>query len=205
MEGPTPSSAIFYGALSIHAGPFLLLRLAPLLEAAPVARAVIVATGALTALHATTVGRAQNDIKSKLAYASVAQVSLIWMELGVGLHTLALLHIVGHATLRTWELLRAPSYLRDWRARQEIQPRLEGPRRGPLPMVLRQPLYRLTLERWYLDELATVVFGRVAKALRALDQFDRRVSTLLDGPPTCEAATEPSADMGDSEVHRGVS
>ena len=35
MEGPTPSSAIFYGALSIHAGPFLLLRLAPLLEAAP--------------------------------------------------------------------------------------------------------------------------------------------------------------------------
>ena len=30
MEGPTPSSAIFYGALSVHAGAYLLLRTAPL-------------------------------------------------------------------------------------------------------------------------------------------------------------------------------
>ena len=26
MEGPTPSSAVFYGALSVHLGAFLLLR-----------------------------------------------------------------------------------------------------------------------------------------------------------------------------------
>ena len=32
MEGPTPSSAIFYGALSVHLGAFLLLRVSPLLE-----------------------------------------------------------------------------------------------------------------------------------------------------------------------------
>ena len=31
MEGPTPSSAIFYGAISIHAGAYLLLRIEPLL------------------------------------------------------------------------------------------------------------------------------------------------------------------------------
>src|SRR5215469_11532364 len=31
MEGPTPSSAIFYGAISIHAGAYLLLRVQPLL------------------------------------------------------------------------------------------------------------------------------------------------------------------------------
>ncbi len=31
MEGPTPSSAIFYGAISIHLGPYLLLRAAPIL------------------------------------------------------------------------------------------------------------------------------------------------------------------------------
>ena len=209
MEGPSPSSAIFYGALSIHAGPFLLLRLAPLLEAAPVARAVIVGTGVLTALHATTVGRAQSDIKSKLAYASVAQVSLIWVELGVGLHTLALVHIVGHATLRTWELLRAPSYLRDWRVRQEVQPQLEAVRavrgRSMLPLAVRDRLYRLTLERWYLDEFATAVFGRVATALRALDHFDRKVSTLLDGPSARGATTDQSTVTSDSEVHHGAS
>ena len=32
MEGPTPSSAVFYGALSVHLGTFLLLRVSPLLE-----------------------------------------------------------------------------------------------------------------------------------------------------------------------------
>ncbi len=30
MEGPTPSSAVFYGALSVHLGAFLLLRISPL-------------------------------------------------------------------------------------------------------------------------------------------------------------------------------
>ena len=29
MEGPTPSSAVFYGALSVHLGAFLLLRVGP--------------------------------------------------------------------------------------------------------------------------------------------------------------------------------
>ncbi len=35
MEGPTPSSAIFYGAISIHAGAYLLLRVQPLLAGGP--------------------------------------------------------------------------------------------------------------------------------------------------------------------------
>jgi len=38
MEGPTPASALFYGAVSIHVGLFLLLRISPVLEAAPLAR-----------------------------------------------------------------------------------------------------------------------------------------------------------------------
>ena len=35
MEGPTPSSAVFYGALSVHLGAFLLLRVSPLLDLSP--------------------------------------------------------------------------------------------------------------------------------------------------------------------------
>ncbi|MCA9165536.1 MAG: oxidoreductase, partial [Planctomycetales bacterium] len=42
MEGPTPSSAIFYGAMSIHAGCFLLLRVQPLLLASTVATVLMV-------------------------------------------------------------------------------------------------------------------------------------------------------------------
>ena len=41
MEGPTPTSAVFYGALSVHLGAYLLLRAGPLLEASPVLAGVV--------------------------------------------------------------------------------------------------------------------------------------------------------------------
>ena len=43
MEGPTPSSAVFYGALSVHLGAFLLLRASPLLDASPALAGAVVA------------------------------------------------------------------------------------------------------------------------------------------------------------------
>src|SRR5262245_61687605 len=48
MEGPTPSSAVYYGSLSIHAGCFLLLRAGPLLEQAPMARLLAGGAGVAT-------------------------------------------------------------------------------------------------------------------------------------------------------------
>ena len=48
MEGPTPSSSIFYGAVSIHLGAYLLLRFEPIIQAEP---AVAFATVAVGILH----------------------------------------------------------------------------------------------------------------------------------------------------------
>ena len=45
MEGPTPSSAIFYGAISIHAGAYLLLRAQPLLAQSGLASALVIMIG----------------------------------------------------------------------------------------------------------------------------------------------------------------
>src|SRR5262249_6059251 len=56
MEGPTPSSAVFYGALSVHLGAYLLLRVGPLLEAVPVLAVLVVALGLSTALFAYLAG-----------------------------------------------------------------------------------------------------------------------------------------------------
>src|SRR5262249_50788212 len=77
MEGPTPSSAVYYGSLSIHAGCFLLLRAAPLLERAAAARVVVGILGAVTAVFAGMTTRVQSDVKSSLAYASLTQVGII--------------------------------------------------------------------------------------------------------------------------------
>ena len=50
MEGPTPSSAIFYGSLSVHIGVFILLRTFPFWENQFSVRIVIAAIGFVTFL-----------------------------------------------------------------------------------------------------------------------------------------------------------
>ena len=126
MEGPTPSSAIFYGALSIHAGAYVLLRCEPLLDAAPAVGWVLVFIGGGTALHASIVGRVQTDLKSMLAYGSMMQAGLIFVEIGLGWRVIPLIHVVSHAILRSLQILRSPSALHD----RHAWPRRWAGRRG---------------------------------------------------------------------------
>lgn len=157
MEGPTPSSAIFYGALSVHLGAFLLLRAAPMWDAHPAMAALLVVVGVATALHGTFVGRVQTDIKCALAFASMTQVGIIVAEIGLGLRVIPLVHILGNACLRTLQFLRAPSLLHDLH-RIENAVGTHLPRTGLhferlLPAGLRSRLYRAALERGYLDAI----------------------------------------------------
>src|SRR5438094_1867479 len=113
MEGPTPSSAVYYGSLSIHAGCFLLLRSAPLLEHAAVARILVGGLGAATAIFAGITTRVQSDVKSSLAYASLTQVGIIVVEIAIGWYTVAFVHLAGHACFRLLQFLSAPNVLHD--------------------------------------------------------------------------------------------
>lgn len=109
MEGPTPSSAIFYGSLSVHLGVFLLLRTMPFWEQQIFVRVMIGLVGLVTAAIGASIGRVQSSVKSQIAYASVAQIGLIFIELALGLESLALVHFAGNAFLRTYQLLVSPS------------------------------------------------------------------------------------------------
>lgn len=187
LEGPTPSSAIFYGALSVHASPFLLLRISPLLESSLALRLTAAGLGLATALYATLVGRTQSDVKKALGYAAAAQVGLIWVEIAAGLTTLAWVHMLGHSVLRTWQLLRAPSLLHD---RHRLMT-LKGADLGPtgahierrIPPRLRRRLYRWSLERGYLDEL---LFDKALdlprRALAALGELDAAWARRFERP-----------------------
>ncbi|MGB8854629.1 MAG: proton-conducting transporter membrane subunit [Pirellulales bacterium] len=171
MEGPTPSSAIFYGALSIHAGAYVLLRCGPLLDEAPLARGALLVIGAGSALHAAVVGRVQTDLKSMLAYASMAQASLILVEIGLGWRLIPLVHVVSHAILRSLQILRSPSALHD---RHELEAAIGGPVLsggsglvGLLPEGWQVRLYRIALDRGF-EEMAVgrFVVAPVMAALR---------------------------------------
>ncbi len=109
MEGPTPSSAIFYGSLSVHLGVFLLLRTFPLWEHQTSVRILIGILGLTTSIIATGIARVQSSVKSQIAYSSISQIGLIFIELACGFEVLALIHFAGNAFLRTYQLLVSPS------------------------------------------------------------------------------------------------
>jgi NADH-quinone oxidoreductase subunit L len=155
MEGPTPSSAIFYGAISVHLGAYLLLRAQPAIEASLAAKVAVISVGLGTALLATLVHRVSADAKSSLAYASMAQIGIIFAEIGLGMPTLALLHMTGHAAMRTLQFLRAPSMLYDHHHLRAAAGGTLTPTgthyEWLLPPRLRGWLYRVAIERGFYD------------------------------------------------------
>lgn len=114
MEGPTPSSAIFYGALSVHLGPFLLLRFYEYFSHFPVLLVLVGFIGFASAIYGTMVGRTRSDAKTMLAYATISQVGIIYVEIALGFTNFALFHIVTHASLRTYQFLRSSSLIQDF-------------------------------------------------------------------------------------------
>ena len=186
MEGPTPSSAIFYGALSIHAGAYVLLRCESLLEQSPLARLVLIVIGLGTALHANVVGRVQTDLKSMLAYASMTQAGLIFAEIGFGWRVIPLVHVVSHAILRSLQILRSPSALHD---RHELEAALGGHPGADrwslgrlLPESVQVWLYRIALDRGYEQMAVGRLFvSPLLWLLEAAASLERRWLALLGG------------------------
>lgn len=176
MEGPTPSSAIFYGALSVHLGAYLLLRCCSLLEASVPLRVAVIVAGLTSAGFGAVTARVQTDIKSALAFASLTQVGLIVAEIGLGFRYLALVHIVGHACIRTLQLIRAPSLIHDHHAMENALGGLEGrpERSGLLPKRARDRLYALALARGHLDDAID------AHLVDPFVRFFRKIAELED-------------------------
>jgi NAD(P)H-quinone oxidoreductase subunit 5 len=184
MEGPTPSSAIFYGALSVHLGAYLLLRASSLLDQSPLLAALVTIIGLVTAAYAALVARVQTDIKSALSFASLTQVGLIVAEIGIGFRYLALIHLLGHACLRTLQFLRAPALLGD---RQSLENAL-GRRLAPAAELSAAQIarslawYRWAFERGFLDQsLDRFVVEPVLGVFRWCDRQERRWVKFLEG------------------------
>ena len=173
MEGPTPSSAIFYGAISVHAGAYLLLRIEPLLHSS------VIATGSTTAFLGTLVHRTCADAKTSLAYAAQTQLGLIFVEIGLGWTTFAIIHLISHAVLRTLQFLRSPSMLRDYNrvhsaAGGEIDPTGEH-YESLLPKKIQLWLYRAALGRGFYDPIVDrFIVAPVVALARFLGVFELR-------------------------------
>lgn len=166
MEGPTPSSAIFYGSLSVHFGLFLLLRTYPFWHEQWIVRFIIALTGLLTAIISYFITKVQSSIKPQIAYASITQIGIMFIEVALGLHTLALIHFAGNAFLRTYQLLISPSVV-SYLIRDQFYHFI--PERDTTSSKIKNTIYLLSLKEWYLDYfMSNVVFKTFKEAGKAL-------------------------------------
>jgi NADH:ubiquinone oxidoreductase subunit 5 (subunit L)/multisubunit Na+/H+ antiporter MnhA subunit len=156
MEGPMASSAVFYGALSVHLGPFLLLRTEGLWSHSLILRGIVLSIGVATAVYATLVGRTRTDAKTFLGYSTVAQISIMYIELALGLRDWVLFHMVAHSILRTWQFLRSSSLIHDFQENPEtyddFRTRQFSIERF-FPVGLQKRLYLASLYGFYLDSV----------------------------------------------------
>lgn len=166
MEGPTTSSAIFYGALSVHMGLFLLLRTFPLWEGSIGLRIAVAVIGLITAIVASSIARVQSSAKTQIAYASITQIGIMFIELALGLEWLVLLHFVSNASLRTYQLLISPSIVSYLIHDQffHFVPPLQKIKRTFLGRI-RATFYTLGIKEWNMN---TAVSHYVWKPLKLL-------------------------------------
>jgi NADH:ubiquinone oxidoreductase subunit 5 (subunit L)/multisubunit Na+/H+ antiporter MnhA subunit len=180
MEGPTTSSAIFYGSLSVHLGAFLLLRTFPFWEQLLAIKILVIIIGVATAIIATGIARVQPTVKTQIAYASAAQLGIIFIEIAAGFHLLALIHVAANAFLRTYQLLVSPSVMSYLIHDQfyHFKPRTNTEKQS-MSNKIRNSIYILCIKEWNLDFLVQRVLWNPFKWIGKKFDFISTKLTLI--------------------------
>lgn len=152
MEGPTSSSAIFYGSLSVHLGVFLLLRTYAYWETIIGVKVLIIFIGLLTTLIASSIAKVQSTVKTQIAYSSIAQIGVMFIEVALGWHVIALVHVTGNALLRSYQLLVSPSVL-GYLIHDQFFSYVPKPlnTKGDFITKISNALYLLNIKEWNMD------------------------------------------------------
>ncbi|NBY19506.1 hypothetical protein EBQ74_04520 [bacterium] len=169
MEGPTSSSAIFYGALSLHAGVFLLLRTYDLWHLSPAATALAMTIGVLTVIASGLFSQTQSNIKSRLAYAASLHVGLQFIELSLGYPNLALAHVIFHILVRCYQFLISPAVVNyalkvqnySGLQKKHVRDRLffslpEKVQKSLYALAFNEGYFEHTIETWLVSPFATI-------------------------------------------------
>ncbi|WOK07784.1 proton-conducting transporter membrane subunit [Imperialibacter roseus] len=108
METPTPVSALLHAGL-LNAGPFLIIRMAYVMDASKAAPLLLMAVGGITALFASVAYLTQPSVKTALGYSSVAHMGFSLMVCGMGVYPAAMLHLVAHSFYKAHSFLSSGS------------------------------------------------------------------------------------------------
>ncbi len=181
MEGPTPSSAIFYGSLTVHLGAFLLLRTFPFWEQQPFIRVIVIVLGLASSVLSAITAQVQSSVKSQIAYSSITQIGIIFIEIAAGFNNLALFHFAGNAFLRTYQLLVSPSVV-SYLIREQFYHFNPRPHilQSLLPKKIYYSLYLLSIKEWNLGALMNRLYWTpLKKSGRRLSFINPKVLLIV--------------------------
>jgi NADH-quinone oxidoreductase subunit L len=119
MAGPTPVSALIHAATMVTAGVYLIARTHTIFS--PTTLAWVTWVGALTALLAATAAVAQNDIKKVLAYSTVSQLGYMVTAAGMGIHAVAIFHLLTHGIFKALLFLGSGSVIHGTHETQDMR------------------------------------------------------------------------------------
>ncbi|MGE5155746.1 MAG: NADH-quinone oxidoreductase subunit L [Bdellovibrio bacteriovorus] len=115
MEAPTPVSALLHAGI-VNAGAFLVIRMSPVVSQSELALSLLAGIGLVTLALASLVMLTQTSIKVSLAWSTTAQMGFMLLECGLGLYSLAMLHLVAHSLYKAHAFLASGSGVDAFRA-----------------------------------------------------------------------------------------
>ena len=115
MEAPTPVSALLHAGI-VNAGAFLVIRMSPIMSHSGLALGILAVVGLVTLALASLVMLTQTSIKVSLAWSTTAQMGFMLLECGLGLYSLAMLHLVAHSLYKAHAFLASGSGVDAFRA-----------------------------------------------------------------------------------------
>jgi NAD(P)H-quinone oxidoreductase subunit 5 len=164
METPTPVSALLHAGL-LNAGPFLIIRMAYVMEVSTYASAVLIVLGGFTALFASVVFLTQTSVKTALAYSSIAHMGFSLMTCGFGAYAASMLHLVAHSFYKAHAFLSSGSVIDTIRSSKvTAAKRIGSPVRIGLGILLGMGLYTSFAILWGIDlvkEGSLLVIGAI--------------------------------------------
>lgn len=104
LNSPTPVSAMMHAGL-INGGGFLLVRFSFLYIDSPWLLTTTFVVGFITACIGTVWKLMQNDVKRMLACSTMGQMGFMFVECGLGLFSVAMLHLFLHGLFKAYFFL----------------------------------------------------------------------------------------------------
>jgi len=159
VEGPTQSTAIFYGGLATHIPVFIFMNVWWNQEVLSLNTYMIMMVCLICSsiICSSLLSRRMNDAKNSIAYSAITQLGVIYLEVIFGYFHLAVIHCIIHGIYRIIEFLKAPSLLHSRysieKDRKSVNMAMHSIYQKILPETFRLWAYRICYHEFFIPRI----------------------------------------------------